>query len=173
MTLMGSELTQICDKNSGISGVSKELGDFTAPLRGYVLGKQALLDTCLQSLSVSKSGLPPIPLGGGGLRRKTMQPLLVVRGHLPKPICIHHLVFSPQEPGERHAISTHFVDKETEAESFRIEYMAQETGPVFAEHVLCIKPRLSQTRCPSSWSLWSGPGEGLKSSHAERETAAN
>lgn len=116
MTLMGSELTQICDKNSGISSISKELGYVTALLKAYFLGNQALLDICLQSLSVSKSGLLPILMGG--LRRRTMQPLLEVRGHLPKPICIHHLIFSPQEPGERNAISTHFVDMGTEAESF-------------------------------------------------------
>lgn len=70
MSLMGSELTQICDKNSGIPGISEELGYFTALLKAYFLGNQALLDTCLQSLSVSKSGLPPFLMGG--LRRKTM-----------------------------------------------------------------------------------------------------
>lgn len=46
---MGFELTQICDKNSGISGISKELGYFIALLKAYFIGNQALLGTCLQS----------------------------------------------------------------------------------------------------------------------------
>ena len=43
---------------------ASELGHFTALLKAYFLGNQALLDTCLQSLSVSKSGVPPILTGG-------------------------------------------------------------------------------------------------------------
>ena len=65
---------------------------------------------------MSKSGSLLILVGG--LRRKIMQPSHEVRGCLPKSICIHHLIFFSQEPCERNAISTHFIDMETEAIGF-------------------------------------------------------
>ena len=46
---MGFELTQICGKNGGISGISKESGHLIALLKAYFLGSQTLLGTCFQS----------------------------------------------------------------------------------------------------------------------------
>lgn len=48
-----------------------------------------------------------------------MQPSVGTKGHLQKSFYIHHLISFSQEPCKRNAVSTHFIDTETEAEGFK------------------------------------------------------